>query len=304
MDTANPQPSHTADWTKDSSYEVKSDDDLLLLMVLMLQRRNIWRPTMTPDEVRKAYVADRDQRDAARAAFASKCDAAAKAKAEETDRDRAEARQRKLDEGRRNANKLRDVLAERRFRDSGAPALHMDHLAEIDGTNTAWLAAHGMLREKMRKGDGFLYALLGKRGRGKTQLAVSLVRLVCNGAGIDTTRQPARYVKALEMFGLIRSTYGAKATMTEAALMEQFRAYDLLVIDECHQRAGSDFEQNTLVSLLDRRYDAKKCTLLIANQSPDEFSESIGSSVVSRMYETGGCLCCDTWPEYRMKKGA
>lgn len=63
--------------------------------------------------------------------------------------------------------------------------------------------------------------------------------------------------------------------------MDRLTAYDLLVIDECHQRGETAFEQNTLTNLLDRRYDARKCTILIANQSKAEFSESMGDSVVS-----------------------
>lgn len=70
------------------------------------------------------------------------------------------------------------------------------------------------------------------------------------------------------------------------------------VVHNCHQRAETLYEQNTLINLLDRRYDERKCTVIIANQTKEEFAAAMGDSVVSRIHETGDAIICD-WPSYR-----
>ena len=47
-----------------------------------------------------------------------------------------------------------------------------------------------------------------------------------------------------------------------------------------------------------KRYGAMKDTILISNQTPDVFQKAIGSSILSRLQETGAIIQCD-WPSFR-----
>lgn len=178
------------------------------------------------------------------------------------------------------------------FERSECPPRHVLRLSELDD-NPRWMAA----REKLLNGieNNHIIALLGIRGPGKTQLAVSAIWELSNRL------KTSRYLKALDLFREIRSTYNASAGgPSEKSVIRLLCRLDLLVIDELDQRAETTFEQNALVNLIDRRYDAKRPTLLISNQPSDGFAQMMGDSVVSRMCEhnSGTVIICD-WPSYR-----
>ena len=164
------------------------------------------------------------------------------------------------------------------------------HKINVDLTQTAmgkWRDMYQKLCGKL--GTGFVTALLGTRGNGKTQLAVCLIRAACDAGGSP------RYVKAMDLFAAMRS--GMKAGQ-ELQAMEQWRKPSLLVIDEAHERGETDYEHRMLANLIDHRYDAMHDTLLIANQTPEAFAASVSRSIVSRTHEGGETLVCD-WPSFR-----
>ena len=175
--------------------------------------------------------------------------------------------------------------------------LNLSKLALAPDDNPDWHNTRNLLTE--RGGDGFLVALLGKRGTGKTQLAASVILDACQQG------RSCRYVKRLDLGRLIRRTFGAPSTTrgktvpSEADVVDELVAYDLLVIDEVHQVGDSDFDRTLLTNLLDRRYDEMKDTILISNEDRSAFAETVGSSVVSRLHEAGEAIVCD-WPSYRM----
>jgi DNA replication protein DnaC len=107
-----------------------------------------------------------------------------------------------------------------------------------------------------------------------------------------------RYLKASDLFRSIRGTF-RKDGPSEIKLLETFSRYGLLVIDESHERGDTEFENRTLVHIIDRRYDAGRDTLLISNLSADAFRTSMGPSIISRMSETGLMIVAD-WPSYRV----
>ena len=152
----------------------------------------------------------------------------------------------------------------------------------------------GRVESRMIKklGSGFLIALIGVRGCGKTQLAVELMRL-------ETKRlREARYVTALEFFLKLRASYRKNASASEAEVLDDYATPSLLVIDEIARRGETDFENNFLFGLIDRRYRDVSDTIIISNQERAEFCTSIGPSLSSRMQETGGIIEC-AWQSYR-----
>lgn len=187
--------------------------------------------------------------------------------------------------------------AARLFAEAGCPPRHIEHLSNIDpDENPKWREIRDLLAKQATYRKGYLVALLGKRGPGKTQICTSVIQLCCESL------LRCRYVKAQELFRDLRRAYtpvakGERAE-TETGIVERWASYDLLVIDETQVRSDTAFEDVALTNLIDRRYDAMRCTILVANQTKEEFGHSMGSSIVSRLHETGEAIVCD-WPSYR-----
>ena len=86
--------------------------------------------------------------------------------------------------------------------------------------------------------------------------------------------------------------------ISEAAQFDKFTGPNLLVIDELAVRGETPYEDRVLTHILDSRYDAKRDTILISNQEPQNFTAIIGDSIRDRMHETGGIIEC-TWDSFR-----
>jgi DNA replication protein DnaC len=181
------------------------------------------------------------------------------------------------------------------FKQSGCPERHIANL----GISAAgrWLEVLKLLSDQLKYADGFVVALLGARGTGKTQLAVTLIHRSC-GIGLR-----CRYVKAGDIFRSIRATYAqvkrGDAQETEESIFDRWVSFDLLVIDESHERGETAAENQALVNIVDRRYDARRCTIFIGNQTKEDFAKSVGSSIISRIHECGEAIVCD-WPSFRV----
>lgn len=180
-------------------------------------------------------------------------------------------------------------LSRARFAQAECPKLHTERLGGVEGPKE-W---HGLLESlagKVRK--GFLVALTGERGTGKTQLAVNLIHLA---AQIPCR---CRYIVAAELFRDIRRTFSSRDE-NERDVVEKFCEPRLLVIDELHQRAGTEWEHDTLVNIIDARYREMKATLMITNHMESQaFSNMVGDSIASRLLEAGGVITC-SWPKFR-----
>lgn len=158
-----------------------------------------------------------------------------------------------------------------------------------------WGEVAKALDVKLEKGNGLLVALVGRRGAGKTQIAMELMRA-------NTLRQKsALYVSTTEWFMAIKSTYKKGADQTEIDIIKQYRKPNLLILDEYGRRSDTEWENNLLFELLDKRYSDMNSTIIISNQKHQELMESLGSSLGSRLTETGGVVECE-WPSWRTNK--
>jgi DNA replication protein DnaC len=124
---------------------------------------------------------------------------------------------------------LRRQRAEELFKASGCPE-RQANIGKID-PGSKWQASLELLSGQLRFANGFIVAILGQRGTGKTQLAIALVRRAC------AAQLRCRYIKASDLFRSIRSTYGRSDKQeTEEEVFNRWVSYDLLVIDESHER--------------------------------------------------------------------
>lgn len=144
-----------------------------------------------------------------------------------------------------------------------------------------------------RLSTGFVLVLYGIRGPGKTQLAAELIRHQ------SMQFKTSLYVKIMDILIDLKSSWGDAAKETEREVLERFVSPRLLVIDECTERREGAWDQQTLLYLVDRRYDDKKDTLLIGNASKEEMELALGPSIVSRAIQCGGMVGCK-WPSFRV----
>jgi DNA replication protein DnaC len=142
-------------------------------------------------------------------------------------------------------------------------------------------------------GTGFLVALVGGRGPGKTQMGIELMKKATSDL------RPSYYQTLTGLFLEIKATFKNDSRETEEDLMDRMVKPSLLVIDEVGRKSDGDWENRMFFELVDRRYRAMKDTLLIANHTKDQFLETIGESLASRMQETGGIIECN-WESYRL----
>jgi DNA replication protein DnaC len=178
---------------------------------------------------------------------------------------------------------------EKLIREAGLPEKHCA-LEETYGDG--WFKLETRLKAKI--GTGFIIALSGGRGTGKTRLAASCV----HEAALQ--RRSSRYKTTMEFFLDIKASFKSQS-VTEKDVIAEYSKAKLLILDEMQERGETPWEDRLLTHLIDRRYGMEKDTLLITNQSKEAFLESVGESIKSRIDETGGIALCN-WPSYRSRK--
>ena len=139
----------------------------------------------------------------------------------------------------------------------------------------------------LRSNQGAQLIVIGDRWTGKTVMATWWAQML--GFGL--------YTKAFDLFASVRRTYHEDSKVREHEVLERFRKADFLVIDEAQERKESEWENTLLTNLIDKRYDALKPTVIIANLKQDALDAALGPSIVRRVAETGGIIAC-TWAPY------
>ncbi|RBP36922.1 DNA replication protein DnaC [Roseimicrobium gellanilyticum] len=131
------------------------------------------------------------------------------------------------------------------------------------------------------------FVILGDRGRGKTVMATWLAE-----QRRQQGQSPGVYVRSHDLFATIRRAWHPQSKEDEWAVLEHYRKTPFLVIDEFQERSESEWENRTLVNILDHRHGNILPTVLIANLSADAFGKSVGASMVDRISQTGGIVEC------------
>jgi DNA replication protein DnaC len=142
-----------------------------------------------------------------------------------------------------------------------------------------------------------IIALVGPRGVGKTTIAAHVI--------IDFARERknAYYRKLTDIIAWIKplySDYGTKDIQTIIDRRRRYSNFPLLVIDEINESPDSKTSTKMLVDLIDRRYSNDLPTIIITNQTAEDFEESTDESILSRMMERGCILKCE-WESWRGK---
>lgn len=177
------------------------------------------------------------------------------------------------------------------WRESGVPDRHRVFKPD-DNIVPEWKEQWEQLRGQL--GTGVIGVIIGNRGAGKTQMAVCAIRHECK------EQKAARYIKALDFFLDVRSSYRKHSDEAERVIIDKHCEPNLLVIDAIENRSDSQFENMLLNHLIDVRYDRMLDTLLIANYDEKQFATSMGPSIVDRIHECGIKIVCN-WKSFRRK---
>lgn len=156
--------------------------------------------------------------------------------------------------------------------------------------------------------------LAGPRGTGKTTLAAALAaewlreedeiarsaELRARWGGVPC--RTVVYLKAVDLVSSLKGLYGEWGTVSlerMQRLQAWYVAVDLLVVDELSEVPDAHKHKDSILTdVLDKRYAAKRNTLLITNQTIEEFDETMNPSILSRLDEHGGSVECD-WASFR-----
>jgi DNA replication protein DnaC len=134
--------------------------------------------------------------------------------------------------------------------------------------------------------------IYGSNGVGKTHLAfASCLNQVKHG-------KSAKYVLAFDFFNEIRKSFG---DYTTNSIINEYEHYDYLVIDEIDKTQGTPMEFTYLYSLINKRYNEMKSTVLITNAKPADFAAIIGQSALDRVASEGKVIDL-TGDNYRQRK--
>ena len=182
----------------------------------------------------------------------------------------------------------KDTIA-RYLRQSNMPELHAKKTVQLQ----PGLFCDCLSSLQQKRGKGFIHALVGPRGVGKTQLACELIRSYCNA------QRTAYYTTAISFFIKARESMKKDSEESLSDFMERITKKRLLVIEEASRRSQTEFENNLLFEIVNGRYNAMVDTLLIDNCTPEGFNQSMDPSIISRMNETGGIISCDGWTNHR-----
>lgn len=173
---------------------------------------------------------------------------------------------------------------------AGIPARHA---YEIPDGESVWNEKRAELVKRL--GNGFLMAVTGVQGTGKTQLGSALIYVA------TAKNLTCKYAVAMDFFIALKGTFEEGAKQSESQVIASFVKPKLLVLDEMDERSESAWENRLLFHMINARYNNLVDTLLISRKPETEFLRSLGDSVTSRIQETGGSIVCD-WPSYREGK--
>lgn len=157
----------------------------------------------------------------------------------------------------------------------------------INSTNPQWDRKFEALCEKI--GSGFLAAFVGPCGTGKSQLAVNLAKYAMHHG------KTALHVEAMELCEQVKDTFNGDESAKQAIF--RFTRPSLLIIDEVN-RGLSQFDTRLIQRIISRRYDSMRDTILVSNETPEEFSTLVGDRVISRINDSGQ-VHAFTWPSFR-----
>lgn len=157
--------------------------------------------------------------------------------------------------------------------------------------------------KSLLKRTGAIIALIGERGVGKTTIVGQLIieRVMDESLLLWERVPPYRKLSdLLATFKAIYADFGTKDPDELLARHNRLCSQDnpFLAIDEIHVCEEQKIKNRFMIDTLDKRYANLVDTIIISNETPEEFEASTDDSIRSRMKEHGRIIHC-TWESWR-----
>lgn len=117
--------------------------------------------------------------------------------------------------------------------------------------------------------------LIGDKGRGKTHLAASILRIT-----------GGKYLSAPELIFQFEAAQDFNSDIKRINLMQEFKTINMLVIDEIGRGYYNDKEEFLLDLIINERYNNKLPTVLISNLPKEVLLKKLSNSSLDRLIET------------------
>lgn len=148
--------------------------------------------------------------------------------------------------------------------------------------------------DRLQEGSSLI--LQGAPGTGKTLLALIVYQYLAN---LDYR---VEYQASLSFLRVLQEKQFESYQAGEAWL-RHYKTLPFLIIDEVTEGCGksaypADWERHLLRVLIDARYQANRCTLIITNRSRKELVDRLGEPTIDRLSEKGITLAFN-WGSYR-----
>lgn len=139
----------------------------------------------------------------------------------------------------------------------------------------------------MAEGHGRSWYLWGAYGVGKSGLAVGYL-----WEWVQADKGEALFITVPDIFMAIRSTYGDKAGRREEEVIETYRAYPLLIMDDLGSEkvtdANRDWVEDRLMAIVGHRHGHDMTTVFTSNLDIGSVAERVGQRVSWRIVELCG----------------
>lgn len=183
---------------------------------------------------------------------------------------------------------------QQRITEACLPELMMEHREMVFQTPAChpWQQKLELLESRIGKRcKGGVYAIVGNYGTGKSQLGAEL-------AYRFTETTSVLFVRAQRMIVSMKDAWNSYRESV-SGLMDKYIRPAILIVDEVNagrylDELGIEYLQEVIVS----RFDARKSTLMISNETKQGFEALVGERITDRMNEDGGVVEAD-WPSFR-----
>lgn len=140
--------------------------------------------------------------------------------------------------------------------------------------------------------------LSGPVGTGKTHLAAAIANYL-----IHEKQIPVIFGNVTTLLADIKATYYQGSEETEQKIIGEMRNAKLLIIDDLGKEKSSDWTNEVLYGIINRRYENYLPVVVTTNLGINEMSSRIGSATVSRLLEMCQAIKVEA-EDYRIKNRA
>ena len=144
--------------------------------------------------------------------------------------------------------------------------------------------------------DSSLFIHSNRPGTGKTHLAVSIIRNICEQGVLNKPK----FISSPFLFLEIKNTFNENNEESEKTVIDKYTSCKYLFVDDIGVEKCSDWANQIWYMIIDSRYSQMKPTVYTSNLSIGEIASKIDPRIASRL-ASGIVLNLDA-PDHRLKK--